>query len=127
MPAPGRRPQRVGKQIRAEISSLVAGKLKDPRLGFATVTDVKISPDLLQARVFVSVLGSAKEQEQSLAGFRAAAPFIRRELAHRLALRRTPELEFALDHSAEYAAHIEELLEQAKPPAPDAPALDEEK
>ena len=114
MTVPGRRSERLGKQIRQEVSELVAGELKDPRIGFATITDVRLSPDLRHASVYVSVLGSAAQQQETLAGFRAATAFIRRELARRLNLRRMPELSFALDHSAEYGAHIEELLRQAR-------------
>ncbi len=112
MTVPGRRPERLGEQIREEISSLLVEGLRDPRLGFATITEVRVSPDLRHARVRVSVLGNAQEQEQSLEAFRHAAAFIRRELAHRLEIRRVPELEFKLDHTAEQAARIEELLRQ---------------
>lgn len=121
MTIPGRRPERLGEQIRQEISALVTAGLRDPRIGFATITAVRLTPDLRQARVFVSVLGSAEEQQRSLAGFRAARSYIRRELAHRLEIRRMPELEFTLDQSAERAARIEELLRQGRP----EPATDE--
>lgn len=114
MTIPGRRPQRLGEQLRAEISALLVSELKDPRIGFATITEVRVTPDLCQAWVYISVLGSAEEQEQTLAGFRAAGSYIRRELAHRLSIRRMPELAFELDHSAERAARIEELLRQTK-------------
>lgn len=114
MTIPGRRPQRLGEQIRAEISALLLGGLKDPRIGFATITGVRVTPDLCQAWVYVSVLGSAEQQQQTLEGFRAAGSYIRRELAHRLNIRRMPELAFELDRSAEQAARIEELLRQSK-------------
>lgn len=114
MTIPGRRPQRLGEQIRVEISALLVSELKDPRIGFATVTGVRVTPDLRQAWVYISVLGSAEEQEQTLEGFRAAGSFIRRELAQRLSIRRIPELAFELDRSAEQAARIEELLRQTK-------------
>ena len=114
MTIPGRRPQRVGEQIRQEISALLVSGLKDPRIGFATITSVRITPDLRQARVYVSVLGSAEEQQQTLQAFRAARSYIRHELAHRVAMRRVPELVFELDRSAEYGARIEELLRRAR-------------
>lgn len=114
MTVPGRRPQRVGEQIREEISTLAAGDLKDPRIGFATITEVRVTPDLRQAWVFVSVLGEREEKEATLAGFRAATRYIRRELAHRLNLRRIPELTFELDQTAEQSARIEELLRKSK-------------
>lgn len=114
MTVPGRRPHRLGEQIRKEISALVLRGLKDPRIGFATITDVRVTPDLRQARVSVSVLGSQEQQARTLAGFQAARSFIRRELAHRLSIRRIPELAFELDHSAEQAERIEELLRQSR-------------
>src|SRR3989344_3565760 len=110
MTIPGRRPQRLGGQIRQEISGLLVSGLKVPRIGFATITGVRVAPDLREARVFVSVLGSAEEQQQTLAGFQAARAFLRHELAERLNIRRTPDLSFALDTSAEYGAHIDELI-----------------
>ncbi|MFQ5927889.1 MAG: 30S ribosome-binding factor RbfA [Terriglobia bacterium] len=116
MTVPGRRPQRLGEQIREEISLLLLSELRDPRIGFATITSVRVTPDLRQARVYVSVLGSPDEQQQTLEGFRAARSFIRRELAHRLNIRRTPELSFTLDRSAEQAARIEELLQRGRDP-----------
>ena len=110
MTVPGRRPQRLAEQIREEISELAVRGLKDPRIGFATITEVRLTPDLRLARVLVSVLGTAEEQEETLEGFRAAAAFIRRTLGQRLKMRRAPELEFRLDRTEEKAARIEELL-----------------
>ncbi|MGH9862943.1 MAG: 30S ribosome-binding factor RbfA [Candidatus Acidiferrales bacterium] len=115
MTVPGRRPQRLGEQIREEISGLLLTELKDPRIGFTTITGVRVTPDLRQARVSVSVLGTADEQQRSLEGLRTAAAFIRRTLAHRLEVRRIPELEFTLDRTEERAARIDELLRQVKP------------
>ena len=114
MTVPGRRPQRLGEQIREEISALLLSGLQDPRIGFATITGVRVTPDLRQAWVYVSVLGSAEAQQQSLDGFRAAKAYIRRALAHRLNLRRMPDLAFELDRSAEYGARIETLLRESK-------------
>lgn len=114
MTMPGRRPQRLGEQIREEISALLAGGLKDPRIGFATITGVRLTPDLRQAWVYVSVLGSPEAQQQTLEGFRAARSYIRRELAQRLNIRRIPELAFELDTSAEYGARIDALLRESK-------------
>jgi len=123
MTIPGRRPERLGERIREEISALLVSELKDPRIGFATVTGVRVTPDLRQAWVYVSVLGSAEEQQQTLEGFRAAKPFIRRALAAVLNLRRMPDLTFELDLSSQRAARIEELLhrthEHTEPPDED--------
>ena len=110
MSLPGRRPERLGHQIRVELAELISREVKDPRIGFATVTRVDLSPDLHHARVWVSVLGSAEEQQNSVAGLSSAAGFLRHEIGHRLALRRVPELEFILDHGAEAGEEIERLL-----------------
>ena len=113
MTVPGRRPQRLGQRILEEISELLVGELKDPRIGLATVTGVRVTPDLRQAIVGIGVLGSAEEKNQTIEGLRAAASFIRHELAERLDIRRVPELTFQLDDSAERAARIEELLRKS--------------
>jgi len=114
MSVPCRRTERLGHQFRAELADLIARKLKDPRIGFATVTRVDLSPDLHHARVFVSVLGSPEEQERSVEGLASAAGFLRHEVGRRLALRRVPELDFALDHGAEVSEKIEKLLQEIR-------------
>ena len=94
---------------------MLAGELKDPRVaGMVTVTEVRVSPDMKQARIFVSVLGSQAEQKSTMQGLEAAAGFVRHELAERLRLRRAPEMLFLLDHSQEYGQRIEELLRNTK-------------
>jgi len=112
MTVPGHRPQRLGQRILEEVTELLLGELKDPRIASATVTAVRVTPDLRQAFVGVSVVGSAKEKKQTLEGLRAATPFIRHELAERLDIRRVPDLTFQLDDSDERAARIDELLHQ---------------
>jgi ribosome-binding factor A len=115
MTVAGHRHERIAEEIRHEISAMLAGELKDPRLaGLATVTEVRVSPDLKQARVYVSVLGTGAEQTSTIHGLTAAAGFIRHELTERLQLRRAPELHFVLDRSEEYGQRIEELLRQSK-------------
>lgn len=114
MTIPGHRPQRLGQRILEEVSELLLGELKDPRIGSATVTAVRVTPDLRQAIVGVSVLGSTEEKKQTLEGLRAAAAFIRHELAERLHIRRVPELSFRLDESGEQAARIDELLRKSR-------------
>ena len=115
MTVAGHRHERVGVEIQQEISSMLAGELKDPRLtAIATVTEVRVTPDLKQAKVYVSVQGDEAEQKSALAGLTAAAGFIRRELSERLLLRRTPELNFVLDRSEEYGQRIEDLIRQTK-------------
>ena len=86
--------------------------MKDPRIGFATVTRVEMTADLHHARVFVSVLGNPEEQQSTIEGLSSAAGFLRHEIGHRLALRRVPELDFILDHGAEAGEKIEMLLQQ---------------
>jgi len=112
MSSVGRRTERLGHQIRVELAELISRQVKDPRIGFATVTRVELSADLHHARVFVSVLGNSEEQNNNLAGLASAAGFLRHEIAHRLALRRAPELVFILDHGAEAGEKIELLLQE---------------
>jgi len=113
----GHRHERVAGEIRHEISAMLAGELKDPRLSvFATVSEVRMTPDLKQARVYVSVMGPEEEQKGTIKALTAAAGFIRHELSERLQLRRAPELLFVLDRSEEYAQRINELLRRAKSP-----------
>ena len=115
MTVAGHRNERVAEEIRHEISTMLAGELKDPRLaGLVTVTEVRVTPDLKQARIFVSVVGTEAEQSSTLAGLAAAAGYVRHELTERLQLRRGLEVHFVLDRSEEYGQHIEELLRQAK-------------
>ena len=106
----GQRMRRVDEAMREVLSDTLSGDLKDPRIGFVTVTDVKTSPDLRQARVFVSVLGAPAEREATLAGLRSAHGLLQRRVALGLRLKRTPKLDFVLDDTAERAARLEELL-----------------
>jgi len=110
----GHRAEQLADRIRTEVAEIISGELKDPRIGFATVTSVDLSPDLHLARVSVSVLGSAEEQQRSLQGLVSATGYVRHELGVRLGLRRTPELAFVLDHTAEVDEKLETLLEKVK-------------
>ena len=115
MTVAGHRHERIAEEIRHEISAMLAGELKDPRIAtMVTVTEVRVSPDMKQARIFVSVLGNDIEQKSTLKGLLAAAGFVRHEIAERLRLRRAPEMLFVLDHSEEYGQRIEALLRSAK-------------
>jgi ribosome-binding factor A len=107
------RMRRVDEAMRQVLGDALAQDLKDPRIGFVTVTDVKTSPDLRHARVYVSVLGPAPEQEATLDGLRSAHGFLQGRVAAELRLKRTPELHFELDHTAERAARLERLIEEA--------------
>ena len=118
MTVAGHRHERIAVEIGQEVGVMVAGELKDPRLaGLVTVTEVRVSPDLKQARIYVSVMGTEAEQASALKGLQAASPYIRHQLSERLVLRRAPDLHFVLDNSEEYAQHIDELLRRAKPPS----------
>ena len=117
MTIPGHRHERVAEEIRHELGIMIVGELKDPRLaGLATVTEVRMTPDLKQARVYVSVMGTQAEQSSTIQGLTAAAGFIRHELSERLQIRRAPELTFVLDRSEEYGQRIDELIRRTKTP-----------
>jgi ribosome-binding factor A len=118
----GHRADQVGAQVREEIMQIIHRQLKDPRIGFASITEVRMSPDLRSARVRVSVLGDETEQKQTLAGLRSATGLIRHELGRRLEnLKVSPELRFELDPSIEYSVHISKRLREILPePRPDA-------
>jgi ribosome-binding factor A len=113
MTAPGYRQARLQDQIRAEVTEMIELELKDPRIGFATVTRVDLRPDLRSAHIWVSVGGDKEAQEGTLEGLRSATGYLRHELCLRLRLRRVPELIFMVDHSAEDRHRIEFLLDQA--------------
>src|SRR3954468_6917199 len=111
MPNPHRQ-EKLGEQIAAEVSDLLRTRLKDPRVGFASITHVEVSGDLRHAKVFVSVMGSPEEQAATMKGLKHATGFLRHELASRLVLRFMPELAFKLDTSIAEGARILELLQQ---------------
>jgi ribosome-binding factor A len=104
--------RRVDGAVREVLGNAVTQDLKDPRVGFVTVTEVRTSPDLRQARVFVSVFGTAEEQAATLEGLRSAHGILQARIARELRMKRTPALEFVLDDSAEKAARLEALIEE---------------
>ena len=108
------RADRVSGLLKEEISQLIQKDLKDPRIGFVTITRVILSRDLRHAKVFFSTYGDEGAKQRSLEGLRRALGFIRGELGRRLGLRFVPELEFRIDGSIEYAFHIEEIIHQMK-------------
>lgn len=109
-----RRTERLNQFLREEISELLR-QAKDPRLdSFVTITEVSITSDLRQAKVFVSVLGDEKEQERVLTGLTAACPFFRRQLAPRLTMRFVPELIFMRDDSIERGSHLLQIIDQVE-------------
>jgi ribosome-binding factor A len=104
------RMRRVDQAIRHVVGDALARDIKDPRVGFVTVTDVKTSPDLRHGRVYVSVLGGAHEREATLAGLRSAHAFLQARIAAELHLKNTPMLEFVIDDTPDRAARVERLL-----------------
>lgn len=110
-----RRMQRLNDQIRDQLADLLTREARDPHLqGVISITEVETSPDLRVARVFVSVLGSEEEAEATFARIRHAGSFFRRELAARLNLRHTPDLDFRLDRSIAEGAKIDKLLRELR-------------
>jgi ribosome-binding factor A len=108
----GGRMRRVDEAIRQVVGEVVAGELKDPRVGFVTVTDVRTSADLSHARVYVSVLGEESRREATLAGLNSAHGYLQRRVASELHLKRTPTLTFAYDDTADRAQRIDTLIEE---------------
>jgi ribosome-binding factor A len=106
------RVNRVGEQIKKEVSDIIRNELKDPRIGFVTVTDVEVSGDLQHARIFVSVLGSEEQRNETLQALERATGFIRSEIGKRIRLRLTPEITFHLDTSMDYSEKIMEKLRE---------------
>src|ERR1700737_2995111 len=108
----GDRLRRVDEAVRQVLSDAVATDLKDPRVGFVTVTGVSTSPDLRHARVYVSVLGTEAEREASLEGLRSAHGFLQRRVATELRLKHPPTLEFAHDDSVQRGMRLSELIDR---------------
>jgi ribosome-binding factor A len=108
------RMRRVDEAIRQVIGEVVASELKDPRVGFVTVTDVRTSADLSHARVYVSVLGDEPSREGTLEGLRSAHGYMQRRLASELRLKCTPTLSFVYDDTTDRAMRVEELLSESQ-------------
>lgn len=114
MVAPSR-PVRVAEEFRHEVSALITRGLKDPRItGFVTVTGAKMSPDLREISVWVSIHGEEEVRKQTLAGLQSAAPYLQTEVARRLKLRHTPHLRFRYDESVAEGDKIDRLLREAR-------------
>jgi ribosome-binding factor A len=108
------RQQRIQQLLIEEVSDIVRREVKDPRIGFLTITGAEVSPDMRHARVFVTILGTAEEQAEGLKGLQSAARFIRREFGRRCDLRVTPQIEFRFDTAIQHGVRIFDLLEQIK-------------
>ena len=110
----GRRAERLAEEIREQVAQMIASDLKDPRLGFVTVTRVELAHDLGHARIHVGVLGSEAEREKSLSALRQASGFVRRELGKRLRIRHTPEIDFRYDKGLDATDRVARLLEEER-------------
>jgi ribosome-binding factor A len=114
-----RRQERLSDLLKQEISSILFGKMQDPRLSLCSITDVVLSPDYRHARVYVSALGSPGQKEECVKVLNSASGYFRREL-RRLDLKYIPTLQFQADTGAEYSQHIEELLKSVKKEEPES-------
>ena len=108
--AQGSRPERVGEEIRKELSELLAREVHDPGVGFVTITRVKMTPDLQNARVLYTLIGDAKARQDTQRALGRATAFLRRQVAHRLRLKHAPELTFHYDESIEQQDRIEKII-----------------
>jgi ribosome-binding factor A len=113
--AKGVRPERVGHEIQAAVAALLTrGELRDPRIGYITITGVKVSPDLKVARIYYSMLGTEKQRADTAEGLEAAKGFVRREVTAKVKLRVSPEIFFTFDPSLDEGDKIEKLLKEVK-------------
>jgi ribosome-binding factor A len=121
----GRRNERLAEEIREEVAQIVGGGMKDPRLGFVTITRVSLTGDMRTARVLVSILGTPKERAKSLGILRRAAGFVRRELGRRLNIRHTPEVLFVPDEGLDNSERVAKLLDEVGTGEPEGPGEEE--
>lgn len=112
------RSHRLAGELKNEISAIIAQEIKDPRVGFATVTEVEVSPDLRHARVLVSVLGSPQEKQETFEALAGATGYIRRLVGARVKLRHTPELSFVYDDSIEHGDRMMRLFDEINRESP---------
>ena len=106
--------EKIQELMKQEISKIILRELKDPRIGFVTVTGVHITRDLSEATAYVSIMGNEKQDKDSWEGLQSSLGYIRREIGHRVRLRITPELKFEIDKSLDYSEHIQKLLNKIK-------------
>lgn len=105
---------RVAEQMKKEIAAIIEHQVKDPRIGFITITNVELSNDLRHAKIFFSSLGNEEQQKKSLEGLENAKGFIRKEVAQRIQLRYAPEILFRIDNSIEHGVKISQILSKIK-------------
>ena len=123
--AQGSRPDRVGDQVRQELAELIAREVQDPGIGFLTITRVKLTPDLQQARVFYTAIGDDKQRGETAKALRRATPFLRRQVGRRLRLKHVPELQFFYDESIEQQDRIERIIQDIHTEREEHPHLNE--
>lgn len=108
------RQERINEMLKVEISDIIRRELKDPRLGFITVTDAEITKDLRYAKVFISVMGTEAEQQNTLKILQRASGFIRGVFGHRVSMKVIPEIQFRIDTGVQHGMRIFDLLQQIK-------------
>jgi ribosome-binding factor A len=109
-----RRADRLGDLIQREIGDILHRRIKDPRIGFCTITRVDVSDDLRHAKIRVSIMGTENQQKSTLAGLKSATGFIRREIGRRITLRHTPEIVFVLDRSVDHSFRVAQLIKEGE-------------
>ncbi len=102
--------EKLQELIKQEVGKMLLYDIKDPRIGFVTVTDVEMTGDLREAKIFISIMGDDEKISETLEGINSALGFIRREIGKRIKIRFTPEISFALDKSLDYSEHIQKIL-----------------
>lgn len=108
----GIRPERIAREMRDIISSIISEEIKDPRIGFVTVTRVEVTPDIRNAKIYFSSLGGKEEKESAIEGLNSASGYIRKSLSEKMRFKFTPELLFRLDESAEYSIHLNRIFDK---------------
>ena len=106
--------EKLQELIKQEMGKMLLTDIKDPRIGFVTVTEVEMTGDLREAKIYVSIMGNDEQVKSSWEGLNSALGFIRREIGKRIKIRFTPEISFALDKSLDYSEHIQKLLLKVK-------------
>ena len=108
----GIRPERIAKEMQEIIAQVISEEIKDPRIGFITITRVEVTPDIRNAKVYFSSLGGKEEKEYAAEGLNSAAGYIRKSLSEKMRIKFTPELLFRLDESAEYSIHLGQIFDK---------------
>ena len=111
---------RLNEEVMRELSTIIRNEIKDPRIHpLTTVSAVQVAPDLKTCKAYISVMGSDEEKKDTIAGLRSAEGYVRRQLAKRLNLRNTPEIQFVLDQSIEYGVHMSRLSDEVNKETPE--------